>query len=141
MSLNGIAMTGPFYAWSYNSPANVDGFPGNFTPGTAVVSSNPLSNDFLFTNAQTVNDAPGNYFYVIQPWYNGGPGNGSIAAQLVNNGVTIDVYNGQYVTANWSVSAVPEPSTWAMMLAGFAGLGFAGYRRSRHNGAAKPVAA
>jgi hypothetical protein len=28
-------------------------------------------------------------------------------------------------------NAVPEPSTWAMMLLGFAGLGFAGYRRSR----------
>jgi hypothetical protein len=27
--------------------------------------------------------------------------------------------------------AVPEPSTWAMMLVGFAGLGFAGYRRAR----------
>lgn len=27
------------------------------------------------------------------------------------------------------VSAVPEPSTWAMMLIGFAGLGFAAYRR------------
>jgi hypothetical protein len=27
-------------------------------------------------------------------------------------------------------SAVPEPSTWAMMLLGFAGLGFAGYRTS-----------
>jgi PEP-CTERM motif len=27
-------------------------------------------------------------------------------------------------------SAVPEPSTWAMMLLGFAGLGFAGYRKS-----------
>jgi hypothetical protein len=27
--------------------------------------------------------------------------------------------------------AVPEPSTWAMMLLGFAGLGFAGYRKSR----------
>jgi hypothetical protein len=26
---------------------------------------------------------------------------------------------------------VPEPSTWAMMLAGFAGLGFLGFRRSR----------
>ena len=26
-------------------------------------------------------------------------------------------------------SPVPEPSTWAMMLLGFAGLGFAGYRR------------
>jgi hypothetical protein len=32
---------------------------------------------------------------------------------------------------NFSVTAVPEPSTWALMLAGFAGLGFAGYRRSR----------
>jgi PEP-CTERM motif len=29
-----------------------------------------------------------------------------------------------------STSAVPEPSTWAMMLVGFAGLGFAGYRRA-----------
>jgi len=27
--------------------------------------------------------------------------------------------------------AVPEPSTWAMMLLGFAGLGFAGYRRAK----------
>ena len=27
--------------------------------------------------------------------------------------------------------AVPEPSTWAMMLVGFAGLGFAGWRGSR----------
>jgi hypothetical protein len=26
---------------------------------------------------------------------------------------------------------IPEPSTWAMMLIGFAGLGYAGYRRAR----------
>jgi hypothetical protein len=31
-------------------------------------------------------------------------------------------------------SVVPEPSTWAMMLMGFAGLGFAGYRRARRVG-------
>jgi hypothetical protein len=29
-----------------------------------------------------------------------------------------------------NVSSVPEPSTWAMMLIGFAGLGFA-FRQSR----------
>jgi hypothetical protein len=29
------------------------------------------------------------------------------------------------------VAAVPEPSTWAMMLLGFAGVGFMAYRRSR----------
>ena len=33
--------------------------------------------------------------------------------------------------ATFAPSAVPELSTWAMMLAGFAGLGFAGYRTSR----------
>ena len=32
-----------------------------------------------------------------------------------------------------SSPAVPEPSTWAMMLIGFVGLGFAGYRASRKN--------
>jgi hypothetical protein len=31
--------------------------------------------------------------------------------------------------------AVPEPSTWAMMLLGFAGLGFVGYRASRKSNA------
>jgi hypothetical protein len=29
------------------------------------------------------------------------------------------------------ISAVPEPSTWAMMVLGFAGLGLVGYRRAR----------
>jgi hypothetical protein len=29
------------------------------------------------------------------------------------------------------VAAVPEPSTWAMLLLGFAGIGYAGLRRSR----------
>jgi PEP-CTERM motif len=26
---------------------------------------------------------------------------------------------------------IPEPSTWAMLLAGFGGLGYAGWRRGR----------
>jgi hypothetical protein len=28
-------------------------------------------------------------------------------------------------------SVIPEPSTWAMMLFGLAGLGFAGYRKTK----------
>jgi hypothetical protein len=30
-----------------------------------------------------------------------------------------------------AIAAVPEPSTWAMMLIGFAGLGFAASRQGR----------
>jgi hypothetical protein len=35
-----------------------------------------------------------------------------------------------------SALGTPEPSTWAMMLVGFAGLGFAGCRASRRRAAA-----
>jgi PEP-CTERM motif len=47
----------------------------------------------------------------------------------------------RYDATKWSIrpigtSAVPEPATWAMMLFGFAGLGFAGYRASRRTAGA-----
>jgi PEP-CTERM motif-containing protein len=35
---------------------------------------------------------------------------------------------------NLSLTSVPEPSTWAMLLAGFAALGFLGFRRTRSRG-------
>jgi hypothetical protein len=35
-------------------------------------------------------------------------------------------------------TAIPEPSTWALVLAGFAGLAFAGYRGSQRAAAIKP---
>ena len=40
-------------------------------------------------------------------------------------------YNGLTVIATNGVAAVPEPSTWAMMILGFAGVGAMAYRRSR----------
>jgi hypothetical protein len=42
------------------------------------------------------------------------------------SGVTFTSASGVLLTAG-----VPEPSTWALMLLGFAGLGYAGYRRTR----------
>jgi PEP-CTERM motif len=35
------------------------------------------------------------------------------------------------VAVDVTTSSIPEPSSWAMMLIGFAGLGFAGYRAKR----------
>ena len=51
-----------------------------------------------------------------------------------------DIAGGRYVSniadlyVFDGVSAVPEPSTWAMLLLGFAGVGFVAFRR-------KPLAA
>ena len=36
------------------------------------------------------------------------------------------------VTFNQPLTAVPEPSTWALMILGFAGVGFMAYRRRNH---------
>jgi hypothetical protein len=38
-----------------------------------------------------------------------------------------------YLTSLTLASAVPEPATWAMILLGFAGVGFAAYRRGRNS--------
>jgi hypothetical protein len=65
-------------------------------------------------------------------------GTGAIAsASTALSGLSIGI-NNSGSTANsqgfiddLSVSAVPEPSTWAMMILGFCGLGFMAYRRKR----------
>jgi hypothetical protein len=46
---------------------------------------------------------------------------------------------GPHVVATLQVNAVPEPSTWAMMILGFAGIGFMAYRR-KQSGSALRVA-
>ena len=52
------------------------------------------------------------------------------SAYLTNSGIGVNfegqIYNGGSVTIS---GAVPEPSTWAMMVLGFAGVGFMAYRR------------
>jgi PEP-CTERM motif-containing protein len=43
-------------------------------------------------------------------------------------------------TISQTIVGTPEPSTWAMMLLGFAGLGFAGYRKAHSARTALPAA-
>jgi hypothetical protein len=54
------------------------------------------------------------------------------SASFISPGATLDFS----VSYNLSTTPVPEPATWAMMLIGFAGLGYAGYRRAREQRAA-----
>ncbi len=55
----------------------------------------------------------------------------------IRNGGT-DIFSLEETVAlnNIVVGGVPEPSTWAMMLLGFAGLGFAALRRNKKTGSA-----
>ena len=66
--------------------------------------------------------------------------NGTIEELLVYNGAltpTEITQTQDYLLSKYGVSSsVPEPSTWAMMIAGFAGLGWLGYSRRRAIGSA-----
>jgi hypothetical protein len=77
------------------------------------------------------------------------PGAGNLAVDMFSNGspnflppglpiygavVSDTLNNVQYVAGGIS-GAVPEPSTWAMMLMGFFGLGFAGWRKAKNRAA------
>jgi hypothetical protein len=90
---------------------------------------------FLWLSALRPIDASGTPFPPgftdLQSWTRDDPG---IAPDWLRVGTDIvggtpaPTFNAAF-SLNGSV--VPEPSTWAMMLLGFAGLGFAGYRRAR----------
>jgi phospholipase/lecithinase/hemolysin len=57
---------------------------------------------------------------------------GAGGADIANFVYWDDIHPTAKVQALWAEgfrTAIPEPSTWAMLLIGFAGLGFAGYRR------------
>jgi hypothetical protein len=73
-----------------------------------------------------------------------GPSGDGVLADIVFEFLPFqDGNNPNFSITNSSVvEAVPEPATWVMMLMGFAGLGFAGYRKAKYRtivfGASKP---
>jgi hypothetical protein len=61
-----------------------------------------------------------------------------IAGRDPDSGVFVTQFYDTHTFGSFSTAAgaVPEPSTWAMVLIGFSGLGFAGYRASRKSASA-----
>jgi hypothetical protein len=94
---------------------------------------------FLWLSAPKPIVAPGTPFPPgftdLQSWTRDDPG---IAPDWLRVGTDIVGPNSDNVTPTFNAAfslngaLIPEPSTWAMMLLGFAGLGFAGYRRAFH---------
>lgn len=115
-------------AWLDGSFTDV--FHGSLPAVTAGRLDFNLSTSFVYDPSQ------GNLLLTIREF---GLGNGSSLFLDVdkNNGVTnsrfssypYDWNQGLVTGFNDSVSAVPEPSTWAMMILGFSGVGFLAYKR------------
>lgn len=105
-----------------NDPANLLGFDNK-------IIANSGNAPFTLDNGGIGFYVPGIFnYYPVDPYaafniYDNSSPNGGLSATA-----SYDVnteFNGTYsITA-----AVPEPSTWAMMLLGFVGLGFMAYRR------------
>ncbi len=119
--------------------SDIDGYTGftgptSFGPGFGLLSNIPLATGDdveifgnpdhlgrleLFVPHNYVNETP----LSDTALYNG--------ESLSSIGATPGTYEWKWGTGpdqNFTLDVVPEPSTWIMMLAGFAGLGFAAYR-------------
>jgi hypothetical protein len=121
---------------------------------TFIGLNDPLVQSNSSTGMSTYQNVPNtggaNYvFNDLYPLQSNGAGGGILASTgtgasevvywLYGNGNSIEffhivttpsyAYVDDYGTFSATVSAVPEPSTWAMMLLGFAGIGFTAYRR------------
>jgi len=98
-------------------------------------SGNPLNDYALFPLLYNTDIAhPITYFNTLPNFFTNGP-TGAEATYDLTFGFGADAYiqfawMGPYDYTPPSISSpVPEPSTWAMMILGFAGVGFLGYRR------------
>ncbi len=97
-----------------------------------IVASFDFTDQFTIEFGGKSNEYQGSSIYSMGNDVLGAEGNGTIMFSGKVKSITWT--NPTY--ENWygftvGVSAVPETSTWLMMLLGFAGLGFAGYRSSR----------
>jgi|HubBroStandDraft_4_1064222.scaffolds.fasta_scaffold97936_2 hypothetical protein len=116
----------------------VNGFtgPANFGSGGAIVASSgsgdPVSFFFGFSASDNELDVPQGYV-----------SNSALSDTSTYNGQTFSSLGATPGVYKWTwgtganqnftlvIGEVPEPSTWAMMLLGFAGLGLAGWRHRR----------
>jgi hypothetical protein len=87
--------------------------------------------DFLWLSApKPITGGTGPFVGDLQSWTRD-DSDGGIGPDWLRVGTDI-THQGPFNAAfSLSGAVVPEPSTWAMMLLGFAGLGFAGYRHAR----------
>jgi hypothetical protein len=127
----GFLRTGDISTPTYDANYRIDGL-GDLAPVSALLFTSPTPGFINFAFYDTTSSNPTAL----------APGQSSLFIFLDTDAThyaktafvdvaSIGTFFDSNEIATFAPSAVPELSTWAMMLAGFAGLGFAGYRTSR----------
>ncbi len=113
---------------------------GEFQTNVAMtLSGGVTASDILFnftgTSGQVLNTSGGNVLYGTYLATDGGQFQFSsldLTGQLINVDGNVQLVSNSKIpifAPFTPTSTIPEPGTWAMMLLGFAGLGYVGYRR------------
>jgi hypothetical protein len=146
----GVDPTGTLTFTVGGEPSYSDGYAGTYTydvtinkgpPGTITITQisepKPRTDGWYAIIPVTVD--PSGYYYTFDakkvPYYesNGKEhGTGSFKGSFFGDDLDFTYSDSMFSTHVWTFVSVPEPSTGAMMLLGFAGLSFAGsgYRRA-----------
>jgi PEP-CTERM motif len=149
---------GSFTASNSVKPGGIHAAPGFHTGGDGAIMGEEVKFDVTFTTPFTlaadhyffvpqveVTDAGGNFFWLSAPKPiigGAGPFPGDLQSWTRDEALDPDwlrvgtdiTGQGPFNAAfSLSGSVVPEPSTWVMMLMGFVGLAFAGWRVPRRN--------
>ncbi|MGX4803398.1 PEPxxWA-CTERM sorting domain-containing protein [Bradyrhizobium guangdongense] len=110
----------------------------NIIDGTATLANiTVVTNDQTETFHNVAISTHGDNFFTLQS------GSGeiieSVSIAALNGGLFDEVKQERLGGLGLVTTAVPEPSTWAMMLLGFAGVGFVAYRRKTQGTALRLV--
>ena len=126
----GVHSTFDFYLLGPNYTGSIGGWTyiGTNVPGTPDPDTNPPYQDPYEADFDAAWASP---YASHGEWLITQPGAYEVTVSVDENEPG---YSGQGGILGYRlVAVVPEPSTWAMMLLGFMGLGYAGYRRAKRN--------
>jgi hypothetical protein len=125
-------VNGAFYTGSVKTEfvaTIVSGAAGWITPSSVGISGGPLevaqmtSNSFVVNEQFLASKDNGASWQTFSGLFN------SVNAGNGNNNLDLTGFNGEFFYTSPIAAATPEASTWAMMILGFAGIGFTAYRK------------
>ena len=106
----------------------------NYDPktNTGIYTNNQLTNLITNPTEQIPISITGNFTYKVGP-NDMTDGYFQLVTEDLGVGITTDTYFTADLTSVTLTNVTPLPSTWLMLLSGFAGLGFFAYRRTKKN--------